>query len=180
MLNVYDKYERPDELPLYNELNSLMHLLRDSTWWVTSMVDQLEPLIPIIIKSPELSFCYAAFVMDYKRFPAGEPVIMKDPDEAYAYARYVLKGRWKDIGKPEVEDVIMQDPHDARLYAQYVIQGRWEDAESVIMTNAESAYHYAKTILKGRWADIGKPEAEEYIKKKRSDWAAYKHLFGIE
>jgi hypothetical protein len=206
MLNLYTKYDNPTELPLYSTLNDAMSLLEGPTWWDTSMVDQLEPLIPIITKIPELSFCYASFVLENKRFPEGESAIIKDRGKAYSYARYVLKGRWKDIGKPEVEDMIMQDPLSARLYATDVIKGRWPEAEpliakysfmaykyayeiikgrfpeaeSVIMKDPEDAYNYALHILKCRWADIGKPEAEEYIKKDKRWWSSYKEDFGIE
>jgi hypothetical protein len=206
MLNVYKYHDDAKTLLLYDKLNDVMSLLEGPTWWQPSMKDQLEPLIPIIIKSSELSFCYASFVLENKRFPEGEPAIMKDRGKAYSYARHVLKGRWKDIGKPEVEDMIMQDPHGARLYATYVIKGRWPEAEpniakysfmayqyayeiikgrfpeaeSVIMKDPEDAYNYALHVLKCRWTDIGKPEAEEYIKKDKRWWSSYKEDFGIE
>ena len=170
MLNVYKFYDNPKDLPLYDKLNGTIDLLMESTWWNPSMVGQLEPLMSIIIKSPEFAFTYVAFVMEYSRWPEGEPAIMKEARFAYAYARDVIKGRWH-----KAESIIMKNPMYAWLYARYVIKGRWEEAEPVIMTRAESAYQYAKNILKSRW-----PEAEPYIQKKLNDWATYKEYFGIK
>ena len=81
----------------------------------------------------------------------GEYINIEDkglPKWAYQYADLVLNCRWRDIGKPEVEDVIGRDP-------------RW-------------AYYYAIDVLKCRWADIGKPEVENAISKDLE--SAYKYF----
>jgi hypothetical protein len=119
MLNIYKYYSEAESLPLYNELNDLMDLLETPTWWHPSMVDQLEPLMPMITKSSVLAFCYAIFVLEGSRFPAGEPIIMKDPASAYKYAKDIIKGRWKDIGKPEAEEHIKKSESDWYVYKKH-------------------------------------------------------------
>lgn len=119
MLNVYEYYDDAKSLTLYNELNDLMFLLETPTWWQPSMVDQLEPLMPMITKSSVLAFCYAVFVMQGRRFTEGEPVIMKDPSWAYKYAKDIIKGRWVDIGKPEAEEHIKTSESDWYVYKKH-------------------------------------------------------------
>ncbi len=181
MLNVYKFYDNAKDLSLYDKLNNKIDLLKYQYKWDSSMLDELEPILHLIVKIPRLSYHYAVKVLSH-RFPEGEPAIMKDPDTAYCYAASIIKGRWK-----EAEPVIMKDSWSAFRYAEKILandpnwtsikgheNGRWPEAEPYIMEDPESTLSYADDVIKGRW-----PEAEPHIKQSVW-WKVYKANFGIE
>ena len=145
MLNIYKIFERPETLPLYNELASKFELFKSPRDWNPNMISELEPVKPIITRTPRLAFPYAAYVLQ-GRFPAGEPYIMKDADMAYSYAKEVLGHRW-----PEAEPYIAKNPEHAFAYAEHVLDGRFEQAEPYMLKDIESSTYYAMNIMQKRW-----------------------------
>lgn len=150
MLNIYNYYDTPDTLPLYDGIHDKLWMLNHSNRWGRAIpAKDLEPLIGIIIRKPESAFYYARGVIG-GRWPEAEPTIMKDAGFASWYAEFILRrdpewtsqeghenGRW-----PEAESTIMKDPFTAFLYAKRILQHRWEEAEPDIKTDPNYWEHY--------------------------------------
>jgi hypothetical protein len=107
MLNIYDYYDDPQSLPLYNELKSaLPRLLHPSRWWDEHYTrEDFKSVEHIIIRDPKTSYYYASSVL-HSRFPEAEPIIMTS-SLAVDYAQYIIKGRW-----PEAEPYIQAGAED--------------------------------------------------------------------
>lgn len=174
MLNVYKIFERPETLPLYNEIAHKFDLFRSPRDWNPSMVSELEPVKPIITRTPGLAFPYAAYVLQ-GRFPAGEPFIIRDAEMACYYAKDVLKRRWADVGLPEAEETIAKDPVMAFDYAEHVLQGRFKQAEPYMLKDIESATYYAMNLLNKRW-----PAYEKEMHKILADEDYYNDETGMD
>lgn len=113
MLNVYDYYEEPDNLTLYDPMNKLLSYLDIgyvNKWGISITKEDLDPIVHIIQKNPE---------------------------DAYQYAIRVLKGRWE-----EAEPYIMKSPITAFRYAKFVMRERWPEAEPIIKTYDDAWMHY--------------------------------------
>lgn len=167
MLNVYKKFNKPEELLDYEEKYPFLvfeEFRNDPSKLTESDKAILSKNIDVIKKDPLDAYLYARDIIK-GRFPEGEATIMKDPISAFAYARDIIKGRWE-----KAEPVIMKHPRAAYNYALSVIKGRWEDAEDVIMKDP-IAYDYVKRILSNdpKWMGTHKDgrwyEAEPYIMK---------------
>lgn len=166
MLNLYDCYEPPEQLPLYNELHSRIELF-------SMFIPDEYGVVPLddMGEAPE---GYTS--EDYKHIVH---LLQRDAGASYYYALYVLKGRFK-----EGEPTIMKDGLYAVFYAKDVLandpswphkNGQWPEAEPVIMQDSRFAYKYAKEILHRRW-----PEAEPIIMQQIWTRKAYKEMFGLE
>lgn len=160
MLNVYDKYERPEELPEYEENSRFFEALENFQHYLSNISqedkDQITSHTNIIKKFPELAYLYArAFIRG--RFIEAEPYMMKDPFRAYMYAKFVLS-------------------QDAEWTAEENHKGgRWPEAEPYIMKDIEISLYYAEGVIGGRFID-----AEPIIRQNEYWWDKYKSEFGIE
>lgn len=117
MLNIYDYYEQPTELPLYKTIYKPLSYFDESIineWGRSIKKADLDPIVHIIQRSPE---------------------------EAYQYTIRILKHRWQDA-----EPYIMKSPMTAFRYAKFVIEGRWEEAEPYIMKENALWEIYKKTF----------------------------------
>ena len=120
MLNIYDYYDEPAELPEYEELNQKINLL-------TYLLD-LQPGTP-----------------NYEKYLSKESllsvlnIIIRSPILAYKYAIYVEKGPW-----PEGEPAIKKIPHLACQYAENILKHRWLEAEDIIKTSPRYWDRYKK------------------------------------
>lgn len=186
MLNLYDKFDKPETLPGYDgeyHTKMVFKMLNESPERLSSEDKKLLARnTDVIIKDPKAIYMYADYVIQ-GRWEEGEPYIMKNTKWAVAYARGVIKGRFE-----AAEPYIMKDAAKAFLYASNIFQGRWEEAEPYIMKDPESAFFYARNVLghdpnwvsiagheRGRW-----PEAEPYIRPDSAWWLYYKDQFRIE
>lgn len=99
MLNVYDKYERPDELKEYKEKYVFLVAYHKLTKQPNTLTEEEKDILSnhrgLISKNTTASYKYAASVIK-GRFPEGEPAIMKDLSTSYKYAEDVLDGRWAE------------------------------------------------------------------------------------
>jgi hypothetical protein len=178
MLNVYKKFDKPKELAGYKETRPVIIAIDKLLKSPKRIKPEEKELLlsnahlKIFANDAKLALLFATYILE-KRYPAGEDMIAKDPYDAFAYAKDVLKGSWKDIGKPEVEQFFMRAPAAYR-YARDVIKGRWSEAEPYIMKDTYFALQYAKDIIKGRW-----PEAEPAIQQGIPYWREYCKLFSI-
>lgn len=155
MLNLYDYFEEPETLPMYDTVyRSLDYVSAVHQWGDSIFKRDLEPLLGIIRRSPKLAFYYAYSILQ-ARWPEGETTIIKDTTWSYQYARNVMRRRW-----PEAEPIIAKDPDYAIKYATHLIRGRFPEAEPYILKNNNSVlvYHYAKFVINGPW-----PEGEHII-----------------
>lgn len=106
MLNIYEYFDEPKSLSLYDKVNNSMGYLKTSYAWGSSVTsDKLEPVLNVIKKSPELAYYYAKNIIE-GRWPEGEPAIIKAPDWACMYARDIMHDRWI-----EAEPVIKTDDY---------------------------------------------------------------------
>jgi hypothetical protein len=186
-LNVYEYYDKPVTLPLYDETNHLLVNLTEAklhTWGKDVTAEDLEPALHLIAKSAKYAATYAVTIVK-GRWIVGEPAIKKSALYATSYALKILakdpnwsypNGRW-----PDAEPAIMKEPFSAFIYAMHVIKGRWKVAEPYIMVDGYYAVEYAEQILakdpewsypNGRW-----PGAEPYIIK--SPEHAYIYAKGV-
>jgi hypothetical protein len=155
MLNLYDYYEEPDTLPLYDTVfRSLHYIDAVHNWDVSVFKRDLEPILGVIIKKPKLAFYYADTILK-ARWPECEKYLITSPTWSYQYAKYIIKGRW-----PEAEPIIATDPGHAVKYATQVIRGRFPEAEPYILKGNTPflVYDYAKYVINGPW-----PEGEHII-----------------
>ena len=114
MLNVFDYYTEPKELPKYEELSKSIALLEfPSRWGRTVPADDLKPVLHIIKNNSKLACWYAIFVLK-SRWPEVEPIIMKNANEAYMYTKFVMKERWI-----EAEPIIMTNHELWDEYKEY-------------------------------------------------------------
>lgn len=137
MLNIYNKFDRPEELSGY-EVNSRFFTALDKLMRGSINAEDKRLLIQnkdLIKKIPKDAVMYAGYI-EHGRWLDAEPYIIKSRNPAYSYALYIIKRRWKDIGYPEVEQLFMNEPITAYHYARYIIKGRWLEAESIIKTDA--------------------------------------------
>lgn len=131
MLNLYSYYDKPKELPLYDELYDVIWALvelsnLDDTYEDLEEFDDEEfkefaketyaPVMYIIVRNAKLSAMYAIYEIK-GRFPEGEPAIMKSPEYASRYAMEALHKRW-----PEAEPIIKTDEGDWKRYISYFEQ----------------------------------------------------------
>ena len=184
MLNVYKKFERPEELNDYETLYPLAEALRklrnhesdtDPDYELTDRDKEiLSKNTKIILRYPILAYNYAQNVLN-GRWPECETIIKDNERLAYCYAAYVSHVRWKDIGYPEVEKMFLQNVSKAYAYVDAVVKGRWPEAEPLLITDPITACYYAIKFMKHRWL-----EAEDTIREKPDMWNKYKDHFGIE
>jgi glycosyltransferase involved in cell wall biosynthesis len=156
----YGQSEKSDEVTLESTIRSLVNSL-------TEVTPEAEALI---LKSPEAVLTYIANCLDWKPWEKAHPIIStkaptaifyitnvlhhrlesaehlfeKDSKLAVAYAK-AISVRWKDLGKPQVEEIIRKDPNAAEQYAREVIKGRWEEAESFIRSIPRLWNRYRKS-----------------------------------
>lgn len=198
MLNIYNYYDKPKTLPLYNEMLEsfkwsdmiISYVLGDpEAEGITEeeIRAQAQKHERIIAKTAEAAYMYASLILRH-RFPAGERAILSSPNTALDYCIMVLakdpnwkykSGRW-----PEAEPAIMQSSYDAVLYAKYILvkeptwpheNGQWPEAEPYIMRDPEGALNYALYARKARW-----PAAEKYIKTDEDAWDVYTSHFKVD
>lgn len=187
MLNVYDFYDHPNDLPKYKELNDSLTLLTSAWKWHADNRTKriLEPILHIILKHPIDSVMYAKRVLG-GRWSEAEPNIMIYPKPAYKYVTEVLakdpewtrqpgheNGRW-----PDAEPYIIKDFDVAVDYASEVIGGRWPALESIIVQDTGHAFNYLRYVLRddydwyrksgGRWIEL-----EPYIMKEPTGACMY-------
>ncbi len=116
MLNVFNYYDEPNELPKYEELSKSIALLEfPSKWGRTVSADDLKPVLHIIKNNSKLAYLYAMIIME-GRWPEAEPIIIKNANDAYMYALYVMKERWI-----EAEPIIMTNHELWDEYKEYLI-----------------------------------------------------------
>jgi hypothetical protein len=152
MLNLYDYYEDPDTLPLYDTVfRSLHYIDAVHNWDVSVFKRDLEPILGVIIKKPKL-------------------IIATDPGHAVKYATQVIRGRF-----PEAEPYILKGntPFLVYDYAKYVINGPWPEGEHIILQDLYTTMMYIIQVLKRRW-----PEAETHLKG-TGYWSEYTNRFDI-
>jgi hypothetical protein len=148
-----------------------------------------------IVDTPKLSYLYAKYALEGKRWPEAEEEISQQLKIAVMYAGEIIRGRWPEIESrvlkveeysflyardsigdrwPKAEPLIMMNPQWAYYYAQQVLSGRWPDAEPYIMKDPHWAYLYAKNIIGDRWS-----EAEPYIMNDPSYAGSYESTFAL-
>lgn len=176
MLNVYDKFDKPEGLSGYCSDYHINLLVTELTG---PNNHKISPSNKKLLKQYKEKFMhnksavqYFVFNISKKRWPEVESFFIHDAWAALTYA-ITIKKRWQDIGYPEVEDIIAKETHRAVEYAELVIGGRWPEAEPYIMKGVSDSVEYAENIIHKRWADIGLPEAESYIMK--SPYWSYKY-----
>lgn len=184
MLNVYKKYDNPEELAGYNEKYPLLTAFDKLTkkgLLNQSDIDLLNVNKDIIKRYPKIAYYYARDIIK-GRWEEAEPYIMKSPEWGYDYATYIIKGRWEDA-----EPYIMTDPANAYAYAENILgndpkwtnapgheNGRWPEAEQYIIKEPEIAALYAVDVMKKRWRDI-----EKTISRDNFAWVQYADYFEI-
>ena len=110
MLNVYEYFDEPKELSLFDEIGGVIEYLNTPSNWSTLGASGLKPILNAIKKSPDLAYYYAVNVVR-GRWEEAEPVIIKDPEWAYRYARDILRARW-----PEAEPHIKTNDYAKSSY----------------------------------------------------------------
>lgn len=156
MLNVYDKFTKPNELKSYNEnypyLAALQKLV--SVHNAEGIPEDVEKLMS-----------------------ANKAKLLHYPLGAAYYAAYVMQSRWE-----EAEPTIMRDGEAIMKYVSQVINDgdddshiRWEDAEPYLKEYPLYAAEYALLILQRRWK-----EAEPFIKQDEEVWDDYIIMLGSD
>ena len=135
MLNIFNYFDEPDTLDR-PELKNALDLL-DSNF-KPQYKEILEPILPLLKKTPKYAYKYACSVLE-SRWHEAEVYIKKDPEYAYWYAKDVISGRW-----PEAEPYIMKDSNWAYFYARSILNKRWPEAEPVIKTDEYRWTLYSK------------------------------------
>lgn len=97
MINLYEYYEQPTELPLYGTLyvplSSYFDIGSQAQWGTTIHEADLAPVLHIIQRDPQDAYQYSVRILK-QRWPDAEPYIMKAPNAAYRYAKFVMRERW--------------------------------------------------------------------------------------
>ena len=117
-MNLYKLHSKPEQLDGYEDKlyipqfadEEIKYLVRRNT-----TDEEASYIKPYIVKRPELSSLYIAFILNHKPWPEAEPYIMKNPEYAIWYATLVLKRRWVEAEKYIKQDAAAWKKYKRRL-----------------------------------------------------------------
>jgi len=114
--------------------------------------------------APASAYHYAAFILNEKPFPAGEPAIAKDAFYSYYYSISILNNPF-----PAGEPAIATNADFSYMYASNFFNGvGWPLGEAIIAKNGANSYYYATRVIKKPF-----PLGESEIFKDKFYWKDY-------